>query len=244
MRMSFRLVAASAALGLAALAGRANAQGTVKPTVAVMYFNNNAMISRGEFEALRVGVADVFISEMRANSRITVVERDQLNKLLEEQNLVSDRRVDAETAARLGKVLGAQHMIFGGFIVDQRGTMRIDARAINVETSALEFGETVTGKSEDVLELIASLAGKFNTGLRLPAMDRRARSPGEAPAGGRYAALMTYSRALVEDDRKNTKQAADYYREFLRTTPATFAVEQRRQAQARLQALGGSDRER
>jgi hypothetical protein len=48
---------------------------------------------------------------------------------------------------------------------------------------------------------------------------------------------MIYSRALVEDDKRNVTSAVALYQEFLDKTPASFAGDQRRTAEARLKAL-------
>ena len=92
------------ALGLALLAtsaaGALGAQESadVRPTVAVMYFNNGAVGQQAEFEPLSKGLADMLITQLAANAGIRVVERDQLQQLLQEQNLAKDGRVDAQTA--------------------------------------------------------------------------------------------------------------------------------------------------
>ncbi len=211
-----------------------------RPTLAVMYFNNSSMIDRAAYDALSKGVADMLISDLAAMPGIRVVERDQLQKLLEEQDLATLNRVDPATAAKVGKLLGAQHMIFGGFFVDPKGTLRLDARAVNVETSAVEHVESVQGKSDDILGVIAQLAGKLTSGLKLSANAPAARPAGAAPSGGRFQALVLYSRALVEDDQRNVAQALTLYKQFLDGTPATFATDQRARAEARVKELSKS----
>ena len=211
-----------------------------KPTVAVMYFNNSSLVSHDDYEPLRGGLADILITELQSNSRITVVERDALHKILEEQNLVGEKRVDPETAARVGKILGARHIIVGGFLIDTKGTLRVDARAVNVETSAVEYTDKVTGKADALLDIIGELAQKLNTGLQLPAPPTRRSSSdrGAEPASGSWKkTLLTYMRALSEDDAHNKNAAVALYRQFLAESPATYAIEQRKRAESRLKEL-------
>src|SRR5687767_10354815 len=123
------------ALAAAALwAAPAMAQGgaDTRPTVAVMYFNNGALGARNaELEPLTKGIADMMITQLQPNSAIRVIERDQLQKLLEEQNLSSAGKVDQETAVRVGKLLGVHHMIFGGFMTSVNGKQLVlNARAV------------------------------------------------------------------------------------------------------------------
>ena len=138
-----------------------------RPTVAVMYFNNSALVRHAEYQPLSKGIADVLITELQGNTAIRVLERDALQRLLEEQNLSSDTtRVDQETAVRLGKILGARHMIFGGFLVDMRGQVRIDARAVDVETSRIEYVASKTARAADLLSVIGELAAELNNGKK------------------------------------------------------------------------------
>ena len=52
---------------------------------------------------------------------------------------------------KVGKLLGAQHMIFGGFMADPKGNFRIDARAVNVETGEIEHVERVDDKADNIM---------------------------------------------------------------------------------------------
>jgi hypothetical protein len=87
-------------------------------------------------------------------------------------------------------------MIFGGFLVDMKGRMRITARAVNVETSETVHVESVEDKADNVLAMLSTLAQKMNKGLRLPAMSARAGSSEStrAPAGT-LEDLRRYARA-------------------------------------------------
>jgi curli biogenesis system outer membrane secretion channel CsgG len=66
----------------------------------------------------------------------TVVERQRLLLALEELHLGSSALADESTRLRLGKMVGAQLMIFGGYQVSG-DKMRLDLRLVNVETGAL-----------------------------------------------------------------------------------------------------------
>ena len=184
MKCSARFATLAAAmLGLAAPVAPALAQADARPTVAIMFFNNNVFTKDArDYDGLSKGIADFLITEMAANPSIRLIERDQVQKLIDEQKLVTGGQVDRETAVRVGKLLGAQHMIFGGFMADPRGNFRIDARAVNVETSAIEYTERVQDKADNIMPLIGQLAAKLNAGMHLPAMPMRTGEV-QAPAG-------------------------------------------------------------
>src|SRR5438309_10488132 len=89
---------------------------------------------KDNFDALQKGLAGLMISDLAAGAAVRVVERDELQKLLDEQNLGAAGRVDPQTAAKIGKLVGARYVVTGVFI-DFYGDFRLDARLINVETS-------------------------------------------------------------------------------------------------------------
>ena len=99
-----------------------------RPTVAVMHFNNGAIgKAHEELEPLRGGIADILTSELSGNPGIRVIERDQLDKLVAEQNLATSGSVDKATAVKVGKLLGVHHMIFGSYVSDRKERVRFDA---------------------------------------------------------------------------------------------------------------------
>jgi len=173
------LAVATTVAGARAGAQAAGAPDT-RPTIAVLYFNATAMVKRDEYAPLNKGIAELLITELAANPRIRVVEREQLQQILDEQNLGAGDRVDKETAVRLGKILGARYMITGGFVVDPKETMRLDARVFNVETTEIRRQDvwTVTGKAENMFALVSEMGEKLRAGLNLPALEI---APAERP---------------------------------------------------------------
>ena len=212
-----------------------------RPTVAVMpNFDNGSVVNHADYDALGKGIADVLITELSANGSIRVVERDRVQQLLDEQNLGAAGRVDKSTAVQVGKLLGAQHMIFGGFIIDPRGQMRLDARAVNVETSEIEHVETVTDKADNMLVVISTLAEKLNKGMKLPPMPAGSVRPVVSPEStkpGRWRDLILFARAEDASDKKNKTQALALYKEFLDKSPSTVLPTQRRRAEQKVREL-------
>ena len=210
---------------LATVAQRAGAQDAVRtdtrPTVAIMDFDNGALGRQAEFENFGKGIAGMLMTELAANPSIQIVDRAKVQAVFAEQDLSRTDRVDPETAVRVGKILGVRHMIFGVFIVDLRGRMRLDARAVNVETSVVEYTATKTDKAEDLFDLVTALGAEMNKGLKLPAAPPRTRpaSIEKTAPPERLRAMRLYSTALSHADRGNTKEAVKLCREALALVP-------------------------
>lgn len=213
------------AIGLATIASplAAQADRDVTPTVAVLYFTNSALVNHSQYAPLSKGIADMLVTRLAENPGVRVVERDRLQSILEELDLHQSERVDDRTAVRVGKVLGARHMLMGVFVIDLNQTMQLDLRAVNVETSEVEYVASVTGKSENALALIAELGRKVNTGLKLPpltAVRQPAQQTSSVSPADQYRAFYLVSKSIEEQDRRNFPAAIALLREALQVYPS------------------------
>jgi TolB-like protein len=216
----FPALLASAALAASASSVAAQSpSANQRPTVAILYFTNGALIDNASYAPLSKGMSEMLITELSQNNAVRVVERDRLQSLIEEQNLQNSDRVDKETAVKLGKTLGARHMLMGTFVIDPKKNMRIDVRAVNTETSAIEYTESVTGNADNLLQLVIQLGAKVNAGLKLPAMKTASASTPAAKSPNQFKAIMAMSQALEAEDRKNPAQAATLYKQAIALNP-------------------------
>src|SRR5712691_1340468 len=83
-----------------------------RPGIAVLPFYNGGSFGQDKenFDALQKGIAGMLISELAANPAARVVEREQIQTVLDEQHLGTTGQVDPKTAARVGKLVGARYM--------------------------------------------------------------------------------------------------------------------------------------
>jgi TolB-like protein len=231
-----RLTVGASALVLAALASApaagaqqrpANppsaAQQDVRPTIAILDFDIGATIGQDpdDYQALRRGLAGMTISELSANPAVRVVERAQLQAIIQEQHLARDSSVDQSTALRLGRLLNARYMVTGT-LYDVRGNFRIDARLFDVETSQILQTRRVTGRLDNVFDLVTQLAAQLMQAANLPPLERRADAPPPVrPAAGAptQQAVMAYSRAVLYADRGERDRAVEQYRRALTAFP-------------------------
>jgi|GEM_PF-686563 len=214
--------AAVATASVAWLAGPLSAQsaplGAVerKATVAVLEFDNAAMVKRDEFAAMTVGVQVMLTNALATNSQVQVVERQKIQDILAEQNLATAGRIEPATAAKIGKIIGARYVLLGAFVVDPSMTMRLVVRAVNTETSALEYTEQVEGKGDKIFKLVDELAGKLNGGLKLPGSRDGSKSKelgGDGP--NQFEAMKAMSAARRLEEQGDVKGAAVMYQKSL-----------------------------
>ncbi len=223
-----------ALLALAAFAVPARAQQDTRPGVAVLAFENGGSygLNKEDYDALQRGMAGMMISELAANAGWRVVERAQVQKLLDEQNLGTSGRVDAQTAAKIGKLVGAKYVVTGSFI-DLSGDFRLDVRIVNGETSEIVKTESDHMQREHLFDLIRNVALKLMKDVNLPALAKNVsdqRMSRQVPT----EALTFYSRALLYQDRGQPDKAKEMYQRAVAVFPEYT------EAKEGLQRLGNS----
>ncbi|HEY4220468.1 MAG TPA: hypothetical protein VGO62_03980 [Myxococcota bacterium] len=158
------LAPALLALSLAAPAGVSTSSSS-SDTLAVLPFKN--LNADPSLDFLKLGVAETMISDLRTANR-NVVERDQIDKALAELALQKTSGSDESTAAAAGRLVGATHVVVGGF---QRAgeQVRITARLVVVETGVVDGSAKVTGAIENIFALQDSVVATL---LKIPPAPR------------------------------------------------------------------------
>lgn len=233
-----QLVRATATLALVAMP--LAAQEDNRPTVAVLPFVNSAIgAANAELAPLSKGIADLLTIELAQNTGIRVVERENIEAILREQNLARDGRVDDATAARIGRILGAKHMITGSFVTDRSGTMVLTLKTIDVETSRISWTHMDRDRTDNFLSLVSKVGQAANAGLKLPALTPQARQTSEARTQGQartpFRAVLMYSRALNAQDEGNRQEALTLFNQVVNEFPE---FEDAKKARERLQGSG------
>ncbi len=111
-------------------------------TMAVLDFEGRG-ISQLEAQTL----TDRLTSELAKTNAMIMVERNQMNEILDEQGFQQSGCTSAECAAEVGALLGVQHMISGSF-GKLGNSYTIDAKMFSVETGQTEKTVSATYKGE------------------------------------------------------------------------------------------------
>jgi TolB-like protein len=202
----------------------APAQQDARPLIAILDFDIGLTMGQNhetaaDYDALRRGLASLTISEVAANPNVRVVERAQIQQILQEQNLGREGRVDPSTVSRIGRLLGARYMVTGTFY-DNRGSLKVNSRVFNTETGEILKTSEVSGRMDNLFDMIPRLARQLVTDANLPPMERRAseefRQQNPPPP---TQAVMAYSRAVLYADRGDTNRAVEQYRHALELFP-------------------------
>ena len=148
---------------------------TAEPTkLAVLYFENSG---NPDLQPLRLGLAQMLITDLSGTGNYDVVERSRINELLGELELQKTEAVDQSTAVNMGKLVGAHYLVMGSYF-EMMGTLRLDARVVEVETGRVVSVGT-SGPAKQLFALEKDLAGSIE-GAIATAEEKRVAAGGAA----------------------------------------------------------------
>ena len=193
------------------VAQRAGAAAAV-PTIAVMDFNAFSLMPGEDAASVGRGLASMIATELATRPTVRVVDRQQLEELVQKRQLSMSGRMEDSQALQLGQLLGAQYVVVGNVALEPTRA-RIDLRLLNVSTGVIERADRRQGSRDDFLELVTRIADAFTEDLRLPVV--AAVVDVAIPAG----AALAYSRGLDYERRGETARAVEMYRKALELFP-------------------------
>jgi TolB-like protein len=204
---------------LVALPAFAAAQQDTRPGIAVFELKNGGSIGpeKEDLSALGVGLQQMIMSELSMNTSLRVVERSFIRQILEEQGLTEAGRVDVQTAARVGRLVGAKYSVLGGF-TDINKEMRIDVRIVDTETSEVVKGESVRRNRDDLYDMLVEVAARLTKDVKLPPLAAEVRESREKRNIPREALTM-FARAQVYTDQNRVDDAAELYSQIAERFP-------------------------
>jgi curli biogenesis system outer membrane secretion channel CsgG len=174
-RVSFRL-AVSALLLASAAAHAAN-----KPRVAIIEFKNKVEGWHWGWYKAGEAIQDMFVTELVKKGGYRVIEREQLQALMQEKNLSLSGDVDPRTAVKAGKLLGVEYLITGALtelgearrsvnvpsifgnpsvhVGSNKMDAAVDARCFNTSTGEIVWAETAKDSTSDSKVYVAGAGG-------------------------------------------------------------------------------------
>ena len=194
-------------LSMAGAAAALTPPGTL-PAVVVWDFDNQtpAALARGDtLDFLRRSLSENLTTTLLQVAGLPVVERQRLKDLLAEQRVAAGDLADEDARIKLGRIVGASRMVFGGFFVigDE---VQVHVRVIDTATSRVLFSDEISAPLAGVMQQVEPLNRRLARALG-----------GGATAGRSFGAesWRAYDEALALADAGRMEQAVDALQRLL-----------------------------
>ena len=119
-------------------------------TIAIMDFGNTT----GDKKLTKWGkdCAELLTLKLSTDDRFNLVERKEIDKILEEVQLNRSGYVNTKNAIKIGRMLGAQIMVLG-ILLDVNSHLRLDIHLVEPESGKIVKAEVVEGTSSNLKEM-------------------------------------------------------------------------------------------
>jgi TolB-like protein len=186
--------------------------------IAIIYFDNSS--SEPALDKLKKGLADMLITDLSNINMLAIVERDKIESILQEQKLNNSKDFDPNTASTLGKLLGAQIILTGGYF-EMMGSLRVDARFIDVQTGKILKSDGVDGETSNFFKLQKQLTWKIIKNLDTKVSDEEKNfiTKQEKQNKLTFEDSKLYSAALDYYDKKNNSKAIELLDKIIKKYP-------------------------
>ena len=195
----------------------------------------------GSLAPLSRALADMVTTDLSQTDRLSVLERAQVQALIDEMALTESGLVDETTAARAGHLLAAGTVVQGRVDMPTDETVRLEALAVPVGAEHLS-AEASAVAEDDLSRLFdaekALVLGLFDEmNIELTEAERVAvnRRPTES-----LQALLAYGRGLQAMDAGNFEAAAEAFETAASLDPGFAAATQRAQTASRAAQAAGT----
>jgi TolB-like protein len=102
---------------------------------------------------LQKGLSQLLAARLSASEKVRVVDREQIDKVLNELKLSLKGITDSENAKKVGKILGADFFVNGN-LMKFKDEIAIAIKVTNVETTEITAGTLKVKSAEDVFDVV------------------------------------------------------------------------------------------
>ena len=175
---------------------------------------------------LAYGLADLLTTDLARSHEVEIVDRLALDATLRELQLAGSGRVDASSAPRVGRIIGAGRLIIGSLAQPNPTTLGIETRVADVGTSQVQSALSASAPLADVLAAEKALALRIfdQLGVTLTPAERAAVEQRQTQS---LAALVAFGQGVRFELEGQLDQAAQSYLAALREDPSFVRAAQR-----------------
>jgi len=182
-------------------------------TMAIIDFKNRSIDKKLQYDPMEQGFADLLISRLNNSTGLKVVERERIQWILDEMKLQD--KYDMEGAVRVGKLLGAQTVLLGSFII-VNDEIWIGGRLVKVETSEILLTDEIKGELDQFFDLVDKLSEKISEKINVTLKEDKVSEVSQGPS---LDAILAYSIGLNFLEKEDYTSAYAKFQEALKFSP-------------------------
>ena len=203
----------------AALAQEATLSQTPPETNTIAVFPFRYLGTNEEMRPLERGIAQLIVGDLGKVGSLKLLEREQVQALVDEMQLAASGRVDPATGARSGRLLRAQNVVQGSIQEPTPESVQLDANAINSVTASVAATGSAGGAMEQLLDAQKQVVFQLLDRLGIAVTPAERQALDERPTRDLQAFLL-YSRGLAAEDAGDFGAAASLFSQAAARDPS------------------------
>ncbi len=175
--------------------------------IAVLPFTN--ISGEKEKNWVGAGFSESLTTKLANVKSLNMIERQQLMKILDELKFQMAGYVDEKTAVKVGKMYGADVIVFGSFQI-MGDNLRVSARFVDVETGKIIKTAEATGNLKDIFSLQDEIAFQLMSAINVVLEEKEQQEIKVDPTEN-LTAYELYSKGGEAQTLKDYDKAIYYY---------------------------------
>jgi len=129
--------------------GKNSSNRSERSGLAVLKFINTTAQDQADFfQPWEYGIAAMLTTDLEKTAMFNIVDRERLNDILLEQDLHSSGLVDPKTAVKVGKLVAAEYILAGTYMV-VGDNLKMTAQVFSIQKGIQLGAVSATGKTND-----------------------------------------------------------------------------------------------
>ncbi len=208
-------------------------------TVGVVYFNSERLSE--PLRPLTKGLSEMLLTDFSKVGALRTVERLQTDRLISELQLSSTAAFDTSMAPRIGKLLGAAHLVGGDAAELGEGKLRFDPQIVTTKTGDVDVRREQVGELAQFFQIEKRIVWDVLKRLGIePTIEEKValdRVPTES-----FVAFLAFSRGLNYQDLGQYGEARKEYQKAANVDPKFKEAGAKAQEMSYLSSLGPNSR--
>lgn len=179
--------------------------------VAVVSFEN--LTKNSEWDWVGAGFSETLTIKLLDVDSLRVVEREQIAKILREQEFQMSGLTDEKTRVRLGRLVGAAYLVMGSF-QKMGDDLLVNARVVSVESGEVKKAASSRGRLLSLFDMEEELGLKLAELLEAPLTETDKEEMARKPAAD-LDAYTWYAKGIVHYEKSDLDQAVSAFKQAL-----------------------------
>ncbi len=188
--------------------------------IAVLPFANTA--KQPEQAWLSSALPEMLTTELGAGGNLRTIAGEDVTRMKSDLDLPVADSYGGETLQRIGRILGAEDIVTGSYVVIGTGQLRLDLRLQNARTGETVDTISVNGRAQqmsDLVELVGNAGGQLRRGLGFEGRPPAAEGVLKATVPASSAAAQLYAQGIEKLRQMDAKGAIDPLGKAIQSAP-------------------------